>query len=70
MADFNQLAARLVRSATDEGEPKAESARVRAARAGGAKGGAARASKLSPERRTQIARRAAQARWSARQEDE
>jgi hypothetical protein len=33
-------------------------------RLGGLKGGKARAEKLSPKKRSQIARRAAQARWS------
>jgi len=36
----------------------------RGARAGGLKGGRARARKLSPERRRAIARKAAQARWA------
>jgi hypothetical protein len=34
---------------------------------GGAKGGAARAAALSPKKRSMIARKAAQARWKARQ---
>ena len=40
--------------------------RVLARRAGGVKGGKARAETLTPERRTEIARAAAKARWSKR----
>jgi len=40
-------------------------AAVALGRRGGIKGGPARARKLSPQRRSQIARQAAQARWSA-----
>jgi hypothetical protein len=48
--------------------PDADAVRAAAAelgRRGGAAGGRARAAKLSPEQRSEIARRAAQARWSA-----
>jgi hypothetical protein len=65
VADFNQLAARLVQQATNESEPQLESAKARAGREGGRKGGKARASKLSPEERSEIARRAARARWDS-----
>ena len=37
--------------------------RVARGKLGGAKGGAIRAAKLSPERRSEIARRAAETRW-------
>ena len=61
--DLNLLAKSLVDKLThdpDEGkDPKA----VRAGRLGGKKGGPARKAKLSPERRREIARNAAQARW-------
>jgi hypothetical protein len=60
MADLNQLAARLVQQATD---PDPESPQQTGGRKGGLKGGAARAAKLSPERRAEIARKAAAARW-------
>lgn len=60
MADLNQLAARLVKQATD---PDPESPQQASGRQGGLKGGAARAAKLSPERRAEIARKAATARW-------
>ena len=39
------------------------------ARAGGQKGGRARASMLSPERRTEIARAAAKARWAKEKQE-
>lgn len=61
-ADLNRLAAAIVGDATDPVE-QAESRQAAAGRLGGEKGGAARAEKLSPERRAEIARVAAQARW-------
>lgn len=66
--DINQLAASVVRAAT-EGEEWPEEfdgknpAAVLLGRAGGKKGGKARAAKLSPERRREIAVAAAAARW-------
>lgn len=63
VADLNQLAAKLVRQSVDETEPAPESPQATAGRQGGAKGGKARASRLSPERRSEIARKAARARW-------
>lgn len=65
MADLNQLAARLVKDAT-EGKP-AESKQATAGRSGGLKGGKARAARLSPEARSEIANKAARARWSSPQ---
>lgn len=71
--DLNQLAARLVQEATGEtpaepppSEPEKDPAAVALGRRGGLKGGAARASKLSPEQRSEIARKAATARWRNR----
>jgi hypothetical protein len=64
-ADLNRLAAALVEQATDEKPPEPESAQTQAGRRGGQKGGRARASKLTPERRSEIARRAAKARWAS-----
>lgn len=61
MADLNQLAARIVRQATED-EP-CESPQQASGRLGGLKGGKARAAKLSPAERSEIARKAAQARW-------
>ena len=50
--------------ADPEPEPRAKNpAHVESGRAGGLKGGQARAAKLSPEKRREIARKAAQARW-------
>jgi len=58
--DVNVLAASIVEEATKAGkDPLA----VELGRRGGLKGGPARASKLTPEQRQEIARRAAKARW-------
>jgi hypothetical protein len=62
-ADLNRLAAAIVGEATDETPQEPESQQVKAGRAGGTKGGNARASKLSAARRSEIAREAARARW-------
>jgi general stress protein YciG len=71
--DLNSLAASLVEDATREGpsEPAPETAadthRARDnGRIGGLKGGRTRAERLSPERRSEIARKAAQTRWATR----
>ena len=63
--DLNQLAASIVGDATDEGDdqPKKNPAAVALGRLGGKKGGKARAAKLTPEQRKEIARKAARARW-------
>ena len=66
--DLNQLAKRILDEATGEEpvqptpEEKQESA-VKKGRLGGLKGGAARAQKLTPEERSEIAKLAAQTRW-------
>ena len=58
--DVNVLAADIVEQATAEGkDPLA----VELGRRGGKKGGPARAKKLTPEQRQEIARKAARARW-------
>lgn len=65
-ADLNRLAAAIVGEATDEtpqGETQ-ENLRAQAGRKGGLKGGAARARKLPPERRREIAKKAAESRWA------
>jgi hypothetical protein len=62
-ADLNRLAAAIVGEATDETPQEAEPGQVRAGRSGGLKGGKSRAEKLSAERRSEIARKAAEARW-------
>lgn len=63
--DFAVTAFRVVEEATGEVEPpkkKAFDAKAMG-RKGGLKGGKARAAKLTPEQRKEIARIAAQARW-------
>lgn len=67
--DLNQLAKRIVDEATDEAppiEPKPEKnkAAQELGRLGGLKGGAARAKKLTAEERSEIAKKAADARWA------
>ena len=67
--DLNQLAAAIVDAATDEAAPEPaddgkDPAAVSLGRRGGLKGGRARADKLTPEQRREIARKAAAARWS------
>ena len=67
--DVNAMASAIVAQATnendvpDEGEGKNPHA-VALGRRGGQRGGKARAEKLSPERRSEIAQRAAKARWA------
>jgi hypothetical protein len=63
-ADLNRLAAAIVGDATDETSPAPESQQARAGRAGGVKGGKSRAETLTPERRREIAKAAASARWA------
>ncbi len=57
--DVNETAFRVLREATGEKNPAA----VALGRLGGKKGGPARAAKLSPKKRQQIARAAAMKRW-------
>ena len=59
--DLNRLAARIVKDAT-EGKPAESDAQI-SGREGGKKGGRARAEKLSPQQRSEIARKAAAKRW-------
>ncbi len=67
--DTNQLAKRIVDLSTGE-EPESKPddgknpAAVALGRLGGKKGGAARAKALSPEKRKEIAQKAAQKRWN------
>ncbi len=56
------MAFRLVQQATDGEEPANNAAQTNGRR-GGLKGGNARAAKLSAARRSEIAKKAAQARW-------
>jgi hypothetical protein len=64
--DPNQLAKRIIDIATgeiEESAPAPDSPATEFARQGGLKGGRARADKLSPAQRAEIAKRAAAARW-------
>lgn len=60
--DENQIAAAIVSRATQEKNPAA----VELGRRGGLKGGKARAAKLTPKRRSAIAKKAAKARWNTK----
>jgi hypothetical protein len=66
--DPNQLAEQIVDIATGEVEDTVSDSKRNPSkrRAGGLKGGRARATALSPEERADIARLAAQARWKKR----
>ena len=66
--DFSITAFRVVQEATGEIEPKPAKTfdPVALGRLGGLKGGKARAASLTPERRVEIARKAAMARWGTR----
>lgn len=68
--DLNRMAASIVEQATsDEPPPDPDEGKdpnaVALGRKGGQKGGKARAQKLSAEQRSEIARKAARARWGA-----
>lgn len=66
-ADLNRLAASIVGEATgDEPSDGKNPAAVELGRKGGLKGGRARAKSLSPERRSEIAKKAAAARWQSK----
>lgn len=67
-ADLNQMAYAIVQAATDESEPVEEPTTknphaVALGRLGGLKGGKARADKLTPKQRKDIAKIANTARW-------
>ena len=64
--DVNALAASIVREATADSDEGKDAAAVSLGRRGGLKGGKARAAKLTPERKSEIAKKAAAARWSKR----
>jgi hypothetical protein len=74
--DFAVTAFRVVQEATGQAEPKSEEIEpesiegknphaVALGRLGGLKGGKARFEKLTPEQRSEIARKAAKARWAS-----
>jgi hypothetical protein len=71
--DFNQAAFRVVRESTSEPIPitiakkRKNPAAVALGRLGGKKGGRARADKLDPARRREIASDAAKARWAKKE---
>lgn len=73
--DVNQIAKRLVDELTSDGPDMEEGVlsedvrhliAVALGRQGGLKGGKARAKKLSAKKRTEIAKKAAEARWGTR----
>ena len=69
--DPNAMARSIVDEATGGAEPTdpyegKNPAAVELGRLGGQKGGKARAEKLGPEQRSEIAKKAAEARWSRR----
>ena len=64
--DINEIAKSIVDQATEEPseeKPEKNPAAVALGRLGGLKGGKARAKKLSAEKRKEIAKKAARARW-------
>ena len=72
-ADVNQLGKLVVDLATGEAdEPNPDEGKDPAAvalgRKGGLKGGKARAARMTPEQRSEAARKAAAARWKQRQQ--
>ena len=70
--DPNQCAKAILDMVTGEAaaepEQQKDPERVARGKLGGSKGGTLRAQRLSPERRSEIARRAASARWSHSQD--
>jgi len=70
-SDVNELAKRIVDESTGTAEPfdpdaGKDPAAVSLGRRGGLKGGKARAAKMTPEERSEAARKAARARWTNR----
>ena len=61
-----QLAKLIGDIATGQTVEPEESARSKASRIGGLKGGTGRAKALTPEQRSEIAKKAAQVRWKAK----
>ena len=65
--DVNVIAARIVAQTTSQDIPKTNDGKnayaVALGRMGGLKGGRIRATSLTPERRVEIAKKAAQTRW-------
>ncbi len=61
--DPNELAKFIVAESTEDRKPKKNPAAVALGRLGGLKGGKARAAKLTAKQRSEIAKKAAAARW-------
>lgn len=69
--DTNQLAKLIADIATGEAtDPDPNEGKDPAAVALGRKGGKSRAASMTPERRAEIAKKAADARWAAKTEDD
>ena len=74
--DFSVTAFRVVQEATEQLEPEPKPTRIRIFNAqalghlGGVIGGRVRAERLTPERRVEIAKKAAMARWGKRSDNE
>lgn len=64
-ADMNQRAHAIGDIATGQADAPEESPKAAAGRKGGLKGGKARAKSLTSAQRSEIARKAARARWKA-----
>ena len=64
--DFSVTAFKVVQEATGQIEPKPKQDFKALGRLGGLKGGKARAAKLTPKRRSEIAKKAALTRWGNR----
>ena len=67
--DFNVTAFRVVQEAirqTEEEHPKTDIGYVVLGRKGGLNGGKSRAEKLTPEQRSEIAKKAAMVRWKTK----
>lgn len=64
--DFTQIAFDVVQQATGEVVKPEESAKIKAGRKGGLKGGDARAKAMTAEQRAEVARIAASVRWKKR----
>jgi hypothetical protein len=64
--DYQQIARRVLNSVAPDAKPPAKNpAAVALGRLGGLKGGKARASKLTKKQRSEIAKKAARARWNS-----
>ena len=63
--DINQLAKMIVDLTTGDATEPELNVKQKAGKLGGLKGGKARADSLTPERRSAIAKKAAQKRWSS-----